>query len=46
MVALVLYFILIVPMNAAKRRRGETASAPTDNELLAEIRDLLREQRH
>lgn len=47
-VAGVIYFVVVVPMNklAERRRRGQTPeeAAPTSEELLAEIRDLLREQ--
>ena len=47
-VAAVVYFAIVVPLNHLKerRRRGEEAgqAEPTDVELLAEIRDLLREQ--
>ncbi|WP_051499423.1 large conductance mechanosensitive channel protein MscL [Nocardia sp. BMG51109] len=42
MVAAVLYFVLIMPMNSLKRRFGGKKSAePTQTELLIEIRDLL-----
>lgn len=48
-VAAVVYFAIVLPLNTLKerRRRGEEAgpAGPTDVELLAEIRDLLREQR-
>ncbi|MFF3571669.1 large conductance mechanosensitive channel protein MscL [Nocardia jiangxiensis] len=47
MVAAVLYFALILPMNTLKKRfaRGETKkSEPTQEELLTEIRDLLAAQ--
>lgn len=47
-VAAVVYFVIVVPMNIVKKRRerGEEAgpSEPTDVELLAEIRDLLAAQ--
>ena len=47
-VAAVVYFIIVLPLNTVKerRRRGEEAgpAEPTDVELLAEIRDLLRSQ--
>lgn len=47
-VAAVVYFIIVLPMKKLqeRRRRGEEAgpSEPTDVELLAEIRDLLRQQ--
>jgi large conductance mechanosensitive channel len=46
--AAVLYFIVVLPMKAIaeRRRRGEEAGPvePTQVELLAEIRDLLRAQ--
>jgi large conductance mechanosensitive channel len=52
LVAIVIYFALIVPMNYAKRiqlRRKpvqpEAPAAPTELELLTEIRDLLAKQR-
>ncbi|WP_447005538.1 large-conductance mechanosensitive channel protein MscL [Saccharothrix isguenensis] len=48
-VAAVVYFIFVLPMNKLKerRKRGEEAgpSEPTDVELLKEIRDLLASQR-
>lgn len=50
-IALVVYFVVVVPMNRVMDRvRGQTAAdappAPTKEEvLLAEIRDLLRQQR-
>ncbi len=47
--AAVIYFLVVYPLKriAERRRRGEESgpSEPTDVELLAEIRDLLREQR-
>lgn len=46
--ALVVYFALVVPMNkiSERRKRGMQPAdvAPTDSELLAEIRDLLKAQ--
>jgi large conductance mechanosensitive channel len=51
-VAAVVYFVIVVPLNAikARRERGQEAgpSEPTDVELLSEIRDLLarQQQRH
>ena len=46
--ALVIYFLVVTPLRIVeeRRRRGEEAGPadPTDVELLAEIRDLLREQ--
>jgi large conductance mechanosensitive channel len=48
-VAAVVYFLIVLPLNHLKerRKRGEEAgpAEPTDIELLTEIRDLLREQR-
>ena len=49
-IAAVVYFLLVLPMEKLqqRRKRGEktaVAVAPTDVELLTEIRDLLREQR-
>jgi large conductance mechanosensitive channel len=47
-IAAVVYFVIVVPLNALKARRqsGEEAgpAEPTDVELLIEIRDLLRSQ--
>jgi large conductance mechanosensitive channel len=47
-VAAVIYFVIVLPVNTLKerRKRGEEAGPvePTDVELLAEIRDLLRAQ--
>jgi large conductance mechanosensitive channel len=47
-VAAVVYFVIVMPLNALKnrRKRGEEPgpAEPTDVELLAEIRDLLRAQ--
>jgi large conductance mechanosensitive channel len=49
-VAAVIYFIIVLPLNTIKerRKRGEDPdpgpAEPTDVELLAEIRDLLRAQ--
>jgi large conductance mechanosensitive channel len=47
-VAAVVYFVIVLPLNTIqeRRRRGEEAgpAEPTDVELLAEIRDLLRSQ--
>ena len=44
--AAVVYFAIVLPLNTIKerRKRGEEAgpAEPTDVELLAEIRDLLR----
>jgi large conductance mechanosensitive channel len=47
-VAAVVYFLIVLPLNTLKdrRKRGEEAgpAEPTDVELLTEIRDLLRAQ--
>jgi len=47
-VAAVIYFVIVLPLNTlkARRKRGEEAgpAEPTDVELLAQIRDLLAEQ--
>ncbi|ALX67398.1 large conductance mechanosensitive channel protein MscL [Microbacterium sp. XT11] len=49
-VALVVYFVFVVPMNkykerqAAKNPKVEEPTLPTEQELLIEIRDLLRKQ--
>jgi len=48
LVAIVVYFVLVVPMNSLRRLRKpaeEGPAAPTQEELLAEIRDLRAEQR-
>ncbi|MGF6883660.1 large conductance mechanosensitive channel [Nocardia sp. GAS34] len=45
MVAAVLYFVLILPMNTLKKRFGKPGEKKaTQEELLAEIRDLLAER--
>ena len=50
LIAAVIYFVLVMPMNkldeAQKRRKGidPEEPAPTDTELLTEIRDLLAGQ--
>ena len=48
LVAAIVYFVFVLPINTIKerRKRGEEAgpAEPTDVELLAEIRDLLRAQ--
>lgn len=48
-VALVVYFVLVVPMNRLKERQAaksapveEPVAGPTEQELLVQIRDLLR----
>jgi large conductance mechanosensitive channel len=47
-VAAVVYFLIVLPLNALKERRQrgveEGPAEPTDVELLIEIRDLLRAQ--
>ncbi len=49
-VAAVVYFVIVLPLNAlkARRKRGEESgpAEPTDVELLAQIRDLLAEGRN
>lgn len=48
--AALIYFLLVVPMNAVKARRAaragipEAAAEPSETDLLAEIRDLLKER--
>lgn len=42
--AAVIYFILVVPNQKLRERRGEPAAPPTDVDILVEIRDLLRNQ--
>jgi large conductance mechanosensitive channel len=48
-VAAVVYFVFVLPLNTlkARRQRGEEAgpTQPTDIEILIEIRDLLRSER-
>jgi len=48
-IAAIVYFLFVMPMQKImeRRRRGapEVVAEPTDVELLAEIRDLLRDQR-
>ena len=50
LIATVVYFALVTPMNYLKKRRAKeeeqpgAPAAPTDVELLTEIRDLLRAQ--
>lgn len=46
-VAAILYFGVVLPYNTYKKRRAAAGDemAKTDNELLAEIRDLLADQR-
>lgn len=45
-VAAVVYFVFVLPMNKAREHRGpeEIEEAPSQEDLLTEIRDLLREQ--
>ncbi|MPY80535.1 MAG: large-conductance mechanosensitive channel protein MscL [Actinophytocola sp.] len=45
-IAAVVYFLIVVPVKRIqeRRRKGEELVAPTEAELLTEIRDLLREQ--
>jgi large conductance mechanosensitive channel len=40
----VIYFILVLPNQRLRERRGESPTAPTDVDILVEIRDLLRTQ--
>jgi large conductance mechanosensitive channel len=42
--AAVIYFILVVPNQRLRGRRGEAPTPPTDLDILTEIRDLLRAQ--
>jgi large conductance mechanosensitive channel len=42
--AAVIYFILVVPNQKLRERRGEPPTAPSDIDILIEIRDLLRSQ--
>ncbi|SFB48222.1 large conductance mechanosensitive channel [Amycolatopsis marina] len=48
LIAAVVYFVIVLPVQKVqqRRKRGEEAgpAAPTDVELLTEIRDLLRQQ--
>ena len=51
-VALVVYFVFVYPMNRLKERQAakagvaeETESLPTEQELLVQIRDLLEKQK-
>ncbi|WP_416445270.1 large conductance mechanosensitive channel protein MscL [Leucobacter sp. HNU] len=48
-VAAVVYFVFVLPMNHMRERTAKNTpaepAAPSEQELLAEIRDLLREQR-
>jgi len=48
LVAGVVYFVFVLPMNRLKERRGRgqksSPAEPTDVELLTEIRDLLKQQ--
>jgi large conductance mechanosensitive channel len=50
LVAAVIYFVIVLPLNTIKerRKRGEDPgpTEPTQVELLAEIRDLLRSQQN
>lgn len=42
--AAVIYFILVVPNQKLRERRGEPPTSPSDIDILIEIRDLLRTQ--
>ncbi|MBK0422433.1 large conductance mechanosensitive channel protein MscL [Leucobacter sp. CSA2] len=43
-VAAVVYFVFVLPMNKLRPKAEEAPAGPDSEELLAEIRDLLREQ--
>lgn len=43
-VAAVVYFVFVLPMNRLRRTTDEAPAAPSQEELLTEIRDLLRER--
>lgn len=43
-VAAVVYFAFVMPMNRLKKPAEEAPEAPSQEELLAEIRDLLKQQ--
>lgn len=43
-VAAVVYFVFVLPMNKMKKSTEEEEAAPSEQDLLAEIRDLLRVQ--
>ena len=43
-VAAVVYFVFVLPMNKMRKPAPEVEAGPTQEELLAEIRDLLRTQ--
>lgn len=44
-VAAVVYFVFVMPMNKFRKPEPEVEAGPTQEELLAEIRDLLASQR-
>lgn len=43
-VAVAVYFFIVLPMNRFRATQDEEAQDPTETELLTEIRDLLRKQ--
>lgn len=43
-IAAVVYFVFVMPMNRLRKPVAEEPGAPTEQELLTEIRDLLRAQ--
>lgn len=43
-VAFVVYFVFVLPMNRLRRTEDDAPAAPSQEELLTEIRDLLRER--
>ncbi|WP_017791724.1 large conductance mechanosensitive channel protein MscL [Leucobacter salsicius] len=43
-VAAIVYFVFVLPMNKMRKPAPEVEAGPTQEELLAEIRDLLRTQ--
>lgn len=43
-VAAVVYFVFVMPMNRLRKPDGDEPAVPTEQELLTEIRDLLQAQ--
>jgi len=43
-VAAVVYFVFVLPMNKLRPKVAEAPTGPSDNDLLGEIRDLLKAQ--
>lgn len=43
-VAAVVYFVFVLPMNRLRKPTGDEPAVPTEQELLTEIRDLLQAQ--